>query len=320
MKTILITGGLGYIGSSMLKYLDRSRYQIIVVDTAIYRQKFLLEPELRGVTYVNQDVRDIDSLAQYVDQADVIFPLAAIVGAPACDNSPIEARGVNLYAIEGLVGYLADSTSHKNPIVVFPNTNSGYGDTGGAVCTEETPLNALSLYGETKDKAEQVIMTYDNAVAFRLATVFGFSPRMRLDLLVNTLTLDAVQRGKIELFDDAFMRNYIHVRDICRAFEFAVDNIDRMRGHVYNLGNDKINMTKGDLTARIIAQLPTTRLSKLNKTDPDKRNYIVSSAKLYGLGWQPTIDIDDGIAELIYYYNIMTPYLDDRIRRIMTNA
>ncbi len=300
MKTILITGALGYIGSSLIRHFKK-RYYIIAVDNLMYNQSPLVYPILDGVEFHKLDVRNCRDMYPLINRADIVIPLAAIVGAPACDAKPDLAQEVNFDAIEDLIGYLECTDKHKNPTVVFPNTNSGYGNTGGKLCTEETPLKALSLYGDTKDKAEQVVMQYENSVAFRLATVFGYSPRMRLDLLVNTLVFEAVFNGNIKIFDDSFMRNYIHVQDICRAFEFAIDNIDKMRGQVYNLGNDRINMTKGDLVNTITKHLDV-KVEKVSKTDPDQRNYEVSSAKLYSLGWSPSYDLDDGIEELIRYY------------------
>jgi len=311
MKTLLITGGFGYIGSSMIRHF-RNRYRIVVVDNLMYNQLPLVYPILDDVEFIHADARDSSVMAPIVETADIIFPLAAIVGAPACDKKKDAAVSTNLTAVQDLV-----KLAQHGQIIVFPNTNSGYGDTGGAICTEETPLNAISLYGKTKDDAERAVLGYDNAVAFRLATVFGYSPRMRLDLLVNTLVKEAVDTGTINVFDDSFMRNYIHVKDICRAFEFAVDNIDKMRGQVYNLGNDKVNMSKGELVDVIVKQLPNTRVHYKNQTDPDKRNYIVSSAKLYELGWSPSYDLDDGIIELKQFYK---HGIIDTLKGHMTNV
>lgn len=263
----------------------------------MYRQLPLVYPILDGIEFIHGNATDSSVMAPIIESSDIIFPLAAIVGAPACTKHPEDAISTNLTAIQNLV-----KLAQHDQIIVFPNTNSGYGDTGGAICTEETPLNALSLYGQTKDDAEKAILTYPNSVAFRLATVFGYSPRMRTDLLVNTLVKEAIDTETINIFDDSFMRNYIHVKDICRAFEFAVDNIDKMRGQVYNLGNDKVNMSKGDLVDRIRGHLPHVAVNRINQTDPDKRNYIVSSAKLYSLGWSPSFDLDYGIEELIDFY------------------
>jgi len=297
MKKLLITGGLGYIGTAMIRHF-RNKYDIIVVDSLRYNQYKAVYPILDGIEFVHGDVRDSSLLAPLVESADIIFPLAALVGAPLCEKCPTECLEVNLRAVEDLL-----KLAQHDQIIVFPNTNSGYGDAGGKLCTEETPLKAISLYGDTKDRAEQAVLKYHNSVVFRLATVFGYAPRMRTDLLVNTLVKDAVYMGGITVFDDAYMRNYIHIKDICRAFDFAVESIDNMRGQVYNLGNDKVNMTKGDLALTIRKYIPYLPVvTSLNKTDPDKRNYLVSSAKLYGLGWKPKYSLDDGIEELIHYY------------------
>lgn len=296
-KTVLITGGLGYIGSSLIRHL-KNKYHLIVVDNLTYDQMPLVYPILDGVEFHFLDVREEFAMAELASRADIVIPLAALVGAPLCERQKDNAKSINLDAVKFLVESL-----REDQLVIFPNTNSGYGDTGGAICTEETPLKAISWYGETKDKAEQEVLKHKNSVVFRLATVFGYSPRPRLDLLVNTLTFDAYHDKEVKLFDDSFMRNYIHVKDICRAFEFAIDNADKMRGQVYNLGNDDVNMTKGDLVRTIAKHIDFTTTIIGDRTDPDKRNYIISSAKLYGLGWSPAYSLDYGIKELIEYFD-----------------
>jgi nucleoside-diphosphate-sugar epimerase len=195
------------------------------------------------------------------------------------------------------------SVLREDQLVIFPNTNSGYGKAKDTVCTEETPLNPISLYGQLKDEAEYVVRKHPNHVVFRLATVFGYSPRHRLDLLVNTLVYEAVTKGIVEIFDDSFMRNYIHIDDICSAFEYAITNPE-LRNNVYNLGNDSLNMSKGDLL-EVIAKYIMFEAKKINKTDPDQRDYVVSSEKLYKTGWKPQKSLKDGIIELIRFYSVL---------------
>lgn len=314
MKTVLITGGAGYIGSKLCEYLHNyieyvsvssggvnalDKYKVIVADNLMYDQGPFVFQSLKNVQFVKADVISLKGkLLELVQSADVVIPLAAIVGAPACDKNPGFARKVNLDAVANLISVL-----REDQLVIFPNTNSGYGKAKDTICTEETPLNPISLYGQLKDEAEYVVRKHPNHVVFRLATVFGYSPRHRLDLLVNTLVHEAVTKGVVEIFDDSFMRNYIHIDDICSAFSYAIEN-EALRNNVYNLGNDSLNMSKGDLLD-VIGKYLLFETKKISKTDPDQRDYVVSSEKLYKTGWQPNKSLKDGIVELIRFYSVL---------------
>lgn len=311
-KNVLITGAAGYIGSKFCQ-LYGDTYNIAAVDNLMYGQGPLVYNVLPKENIYNLEYQEFgDTFKKLLDWADVVIHLAAIVGAPACDKNKDYATKVNYEGVKAIVEHL--NGIDKKPLLIFPNTNSGYGSATG-ICTEETPLTPISLYGNLKDNAEREVMKYKNSVCFRLATVFGVSPRHRLDLLVNTMVYEAMS-GKVDLYDDAFMRNYIHIADICRAYVFAIENPHLMRGGVYNLGNDEINMSKGDL-AKKIGQHLFFSLNKIGETDPDKRDYVVSSQKLYNIGWRPTRDLDYGIIELMNYYDTF-PRFGDRRRTFIT--
>ena len=295
MKKILITGGAGYIGSSLLS--GNRPGSITVFDNLYWNQGAAVYPLLKSFRFLNESILDwSDTLKREIEKSDVIIPLAALVGAPLCEKEPDLASELNYRWFEKLLNYL------DKQLVIYPNTNSGYGSTGENICTEETPTCPISLYGKTKQQTEELLLNnYDNTIAFRLATVFGWSYRPRMDLLVNNLTMTAYRDKRLEVFDGHFRRNYIHVKDVADGFAFAVQNRDRMRGNVYNLGNDSINMTKESLAHIICEVTGSSYVPVSHRTDPDKRDYIVSSQKLYDLGYSPKRDLRRGIKEIVQF-------------------
>ena len=300
---ILVTGGAGYIGSVLVPTLLNNGHEVTVVDSFMYGQSSLLDvchdPRL---TVKRGDARDRVLMERLIDEQDVIIPLAALVGAPLCEREPEAACSTNFGAVELI---LQLRQAHQK--VIYPNTNSGYGlGQGDTFCTEETPLQPISVYGRTKCQAELAVLDAGNSITFRLATVFGVSPRMRLDLLVNDFTYRAVNDGFVVLFEAHFKRNYVHVRDVARAFVHAIDNFDSMQGQAYNLGLSDANLSKLELCERIKLQVPRFYITEAPLAeDPDKRNYIVSNAKIEATGFKPQVSLDAGIRELLTAYQIV---------------
>ncbi len=300
---ILVTGGAGYLGSVLVPALLGRGYRVTVVDSFVYRQNSLAaccaDP---GFSVYKMDVRDTAAMAPLYAKHDVVIPLAAIVGAPACAARPAEATAINLDAVR----HLADNVS-TDQILLYPVTNSGYGiGDKDALCTEESPLRPVSQYGREKVKAERLVLETGNGVTFRLATVFGMSPRMRIDLLVNDFTYRAVYDRFIVLFESHFRRNYIHVRDVTGAFLFALDNYDRMRGKTFNVGLSDANLTKMQLCQEIGKLVDDFHVMESEiGVDPDKRDYLVSNAKIEALGWRPAFSLQDGIRELVKGYTMI---------------
>lgn len=300
---ILITGGAGYIGSVLTPYLLNLGFSVTVLDNLYYKQHSLLHcfsnPRFQ---FIQGDACNEALIQQEMKKADVIIPLAAIVGAPACDHNPLLATQLNYDALIKILHY-----SSENQCILYPNTNSGYGiGEKQSLCTEKTPLKPISLYGKLKVQAEDELLSSGRAVAFRLATVFGISPRMRLDLLVNDFTFRACQDRCIVLFEEHFKRNFIHVRDVAHAFHFGILNFSQMRGEAYNVGLSSANLSKRELCEKIKTFLPKLYIhSATIGEDPDKRDYIVSNEKLEALGWQPQVSLEDGIKEIISAYPIL---------------
>jgi len=303
MMRILVTGGAGYLGSVLVPTLLADGHNVTVIDNFLYGQASLLDCcHHQGLTIIRGDARDRAVLAAAVKQADAIIPLACLTGAPACDRNPAEARRINLEAIR----LLLELRSRTQPII-FPTTNSGYGvGQAGIHCTEETPLRPVSLYGQLKVEAEQAVLEAGHSVTLRLATAFGISPRMRLDLLVNDFVYRAVTDRFLVVFQGHFKRNYIHVRDIAQAFLHALTHLETMNGQPYNVGLSDANLSKLELCAEIKKQIPAFYyVEAAIGEDPDKRNYIVSNEKIERTGFRPRVSLQDGIAELIKGYQVV---------------
>jgi nucleoside-diphosphate-sugar epimerase len=302
-ETVLALGGAGYIGSILVPALLKEGYSVTVYDSLMYRRNSLLEccadPKF---DFIRGDICDTDRVADLTPNFDIILPLAAIVGAPACNMTPAYARLVNNAAQREILR--AVSPSQK---VIFPTTNSGYGiGEKDKYCTEETPLRPVSRYGKDKVEIEKAWLDTGTAITFRLATVFGMSPRMRLDLLVNDFTWRAWKDRSIILFEEHFRRNYIHIRDVAKAFLFGLENYDRMKGQPYNVGLSTANLTKRELCEKIKEYVPEFYIhSAPIGMDSDKRDYIVSNKRIECLGWKTRYTLDDGIIELIKGFNIL---------------
>lgn len=300
----LITGGAGYIGSILTPTLLQQGHEVTVLDTFEPMDGGTLAECCRyeGFTPIKGDARNTQLIGELVPKHDVIIPLAALVGAPLCAQDPIGAKSLNEDAVLEIV-----KRASNDQIIIYPNTNSGYGvGAKDAFCTEETPLNPISIYGKTKCAAENAILDANKGVTFRLATVFGMAPKMRVDLLVNDFTLRAVRDRAVVIFEGHFRRNYIHVRDVTKAFLHGVENYDKMRGEPYNLGLSSANLSKIQLCEKIKAHKPDfVYIEAEIGEDPDKRDYIVSNEKLEAAGWTPDWDLDRGIQELLKGYTMM---------------
>ena len=301
---ILITGGAGYIGSSLVEFFLKENHKVTVIDNFMFGTNSLNSyMSSKNFNVVKLDVRD-SSLKNYINSHDVIIPLAALVGAPLCNLKKKEAIEVNTNSIKNLTEVVS-----KDQIIIFPTTNSGYGiGEQDKFCTEETPLNPISLYGKTKTEAENIVSQHENSVRFRLATVFGSSPRMRLDLLVNDFVHKAVKDGYIVLFEAKFKRNYIHVKDVCRSIIYSINNFDSFKSEVFNVGLSSANLSKLELCEKIKKYIPKLEIvcSEINE-DIDKRDYIVSNEKIEKKGFRTKYDLDFGITELIKLYSILVP-------------
>jgi nucleoside-diphosphate-sugar epimerase len=300
---ILITGGAGYIGSILSPALLAQGHKVTVVDNFMFGQMSLAalcaDPNF---DVVRGDTREEAVLKPLVANADVVIPLAALVGAPLCDRDRTGAVSINRTSVETLMGLLS-----KDQRVLYATTNSGYGiGEKGAFCTEESPLRPISLYGRTKVEAEDAVRAFGNSISFRLATVFGFSPRMRLDLLVNDFVYRAINDRVVVLFEAHFKRNYIHIRDVARAFIHGIENFDAMKGNVFNVGLSDANLSKAELCARIQTHIAGFQFFEAPVgEDPDKRDYIVSNAKIEATGFKPAYSLDDGIVELRKGYRML---------------
>jgi len=297
LSKILVTGGAGYIGSILVPQLINEGHQVTVIDNYMYKQSSLSELVLNKKFKLEiGDVRDLELIKKHLSLNDIIIPLAAIVGAPACKKNPIEATSINKESILKLF-----KSVNSNQLVIMPTTNSAYGSGNeNNYCDEESPLNPLSLYAKDKVLVEQELTQLNNWISFRLATVFGLSPRMRLDLLVNNFVYRALIDKFIVLFEGHFKRNYIHVRDVTNAFKFAIDNSDKMNNNVFNVGLSEANISKMELCNEIRKLVPDFVIKEEEFTkDPDQRNYIVSNRKIENLGFKTQINLENGLQELV---------------------
>lgn len=299
----LVTGGAGYIGSVLTGRLLEEGFQVTVLDNLSYKQRSLLHfCGNKGFEFVLGDVRDERVVKECVGKADVIIPLAAVVGAPACDRDPWGATAVNLEAVR-----VINKLRSASQLIVYPTTNSGYGtQSGDMFCTEETPLQPISLYGRTKVDAEADLLSSQNAISLRLATVFGMSPRMRIDLLVNHFVYAAVTDRYLVLFEKKFKRNFVHIRDVADCFVHCIGHSQMMIGRPFNVGLDEANLSKEQLAIKIKHHVPSFYLhfAPIGE-DPDKRNYVVSNERLRQAGFEARRSLDDGIAELIQGYQML---------------
>lgn len=300
---ILVTGGAGYLGSTLVPELLAAGHKVTVLDNFMYKQASLNHVcHNPNFSVVKGDVRIESTVLPLLRQADIVIPLAALVGAPLCKQDPVGATTTNRDAILSMLKHLS-----PQQLVLMPTTNSAYGSGDkNNFCTEESPLNPISHYAIEKVEVEKHLMQHASAVSFRLATVFGMSPRMRVDLLVNDFTYRAVYDRFVVLFESHFKRNYIHVRDIARVFLHAINNADAMQGQIYNVGLSEANVSKWELCEHIQKQIPDfTFLEAPVGKDPDQRNYIVSNAKIEATGFKTSVSLDAGIAELIKGYTML---------------
>ncbi|WP_448191814.1 NAD-dependent epimerase/dehydratase family protein [Azospirillum sp. sgz301742] len=300
---ILVTGGAGYLGSIMVPALLDAGHRVTVLDNFMFKQNPLAHVCAHpGFDVVRGDARDEETLKPLLKTADVVLPLAALVGAPLCDIDKTAATTTNRDAVVSLTRLLS-----REQRIMMPVTNSGYGvGEQGKFCTEETPLRPISLYGRTKVEAEAAVLERGNAISFRLATVFGMAPRMRIDLLVNDFVYRAIFDRAVILFEPHFKRNYIHIRDVARAFLHGLDNFETMKDRPYNVGLSDANISKWELCEKIREHLPKfVFIESPIGEDPDKRDYIVSNERIEGTGYKPAFSLDDGIRELTKGYRMI---------------
>ena len=300
---ILITGGAGYIGSILIPELLNLKHKITVVDNFMFKQTSLNHLcSFEDFKIINGDIRDKLLMKSLYNKNDVIIPLAAIVGAPLCNKDPFSAQSINSDAIKDMIKEVS-----KDQMIIMPTTNSAYG-TGDKnnFCDEKSPLNPISKYAVDKVEIEKLLMERENSISYRLATVFGMSPRMRIDLLVNDFTYRAYHDSALVIFEGHFKRNYIHVRDVVNAFKHALNNIQSMKSEIFNVGLSDANLSKIELCQEIKKHLPNfTFVEEKIKKDPDQRNYIVSNDKIEKTGFMPRYSLSDGIKELIKGYAML---------------
>ena len=304
MKKVLITGGAGYLGSVLTEVLLNKGYKVTIIDNLIYKQTSVAPFCFnKNFNFILGDVTNESFLKSEVEKHDIIIPLAAIVGMPACKANPELTIKVNYEQVKNITKWAT-----KNQIILIPNTNSQYGSST-EIITEDSPFKPLSLYAETKCNAEKAILDSGNGIALRLATVFGMSYRMRMDLLVNDFVYKAVTDGYLVLFESHFIRNYIHIRDIANTFLFMIENYEKCNNNAFNVGLTSANCTKLELANKIKQFVSDLVIVENNfKQDFDQRNYMVSNAKLESKGWTPSFTLEDGIQELIKGYQLINKF------------
>lgn len=300
---ILVTGGAGYLGSVLVPYLLNEKHNVTVIDNFMYGQTSLLDccnSDLFEI--INGDIRDESLMKEIVKGKDIIIPLACLTGAPICSKKPKAAKEIIVDAIDLMI-----SNMNAEQKIIYPSTNSGYGvGQEELYCTEKSELKPVSLYGKYKNEAEKKILKKQNSISLRLATVFGMSPRMRTDLLVNNFVYRAVNDKFIVLFESHFKRNYIHVRDVANVFIHCINNFEKMKNEIYNVGLSNANLSKWELCEEIKKQIPDFYFVEAEiGEDPDRRNYIVSNEKIEKTGWKPKFSLQQGIKELIKGYKII---------------
>ena len=300
MKKILITGGAGYLGSMLSTELVKKGYNVTVIDLLKYEKNSLSHLfYYKNFSLIVEDINKKSVIKKYIKNFDYIIPLAALVGAPLCEKNKFLAKKTNVGSLKLILKYIK-----KKQRLIYPTSNSGYGiGQKNKYCDEKSPLNPISLYGVTKAEAEKLVMQHPNSVAFRLATVFGFSYRMRTDLLVNNFVERSIKTKKLEIFEPNFRRNYVHIRDVVKAVLFTIKNFNRLKNNIFNLGLSSANLTKIKLAKKIKSHYKPVKIKVIkNRSDPDKRDYFVSNKKIEKFGFKASISLDSGIKELIQLF------------------
>ncbi len=298
---ILVTGGAGYVGSVLVPSLLKRNYKIRVLDNLMYGGRGLIPCLLdKNFEFIRGDIRNIDAIREALKGIDLVIHLAALVGYPVCKKFPELAHAVNYISTKNL-----SKERSKDIPILFGSTGSNYGAIIGEICTEETPLNPVSLYGETKTKAEKELMESGNVICYRFATAFGASNRMRFDLLVNDFVYQAVRNKNITVYEKSFKRTFIHTQDMVHSFLFAIDNYKKLRDNVYNVGSETMNYSKEEIASKVKEKVDYYLHYAEFGTDEDKRNYEVSYDKIRSLGFETTISLEQGIEELIKAANML---------------